>query len=230
MGSVRVGRLFYCHTGLLQQDVQILWENRGLLLLLYYLPPHHTLFLHLLSSLLILGIVLITQSTRLQHYMTICEKDDCDAGQGMDVKSILICLQCRHRSEIYGNISMQPQAGVASSLVEEMESLGWLMRSRQCSQPRPLLLVGPPFPTRPPLTLRLLRPVFSGSISSHSSTEARKSLFCGLRLVRVAAFGLTNFSPAGKMMPDKVTRDHCRSMMLEDWKEMELLCGLIPRS
>lgn len=67
-------------------------ERICLLLLLYYLPVHHTLFLHLFSPLLNLGIVPITQSTRLQYYMTICEKGDCGAGQRMDVKSILICL------------------------------------------------------------------------------------------------------------------------------------------
>lgn len=63
-----------------------------LLLLLCYLPHHHTLFLHLFSPLLNLGIVPITQSTRLQYYMTICEKGDCRGEQRMDVKSILICL------------------------------------------------------------------------------------------------------------------------------------------
>lgn len=30
-------------------------------------------------------------------------------------------------------------------------------------------------------------------------------------------------------MPDKVARDQCRSMMLEDWKEIDLLYGNIPR-
>lgn len=58
--------------------------------LLYYLPHHHTLFLHLFSPLLNLRIAPITQSNRLQYYMSICEKDDCREEQRMDVKSVLI--------------------------------------------------------------------------------------------------------------------------------------------
>lgn len=65
-------------------------ESISLPLLLYYLPHHHTLFLHLFSPLLNLGIVPITQSNRLQYYMSICEKDDCREEQRMDVKSVLI--------------------------------------------------------------------------------------------------------------------------------------------